>query len=103
MEDLYQADEHGWSLMQLQQHRDRASRRARDAGVPGMWTGSVVIVRPGYGSTMWLARVDAPVVYFEIVSRRVDRSARGNSRADRFGFGLRFLACASLHLEVVDA
>ena len=30
-------------------------------------------------------------------------SARGNSRADRFGFGLRFLACASLQLEVVDA
>ena len=43
------------------------------------------------------------VFYFEIVSRRLDRSARGNSRADRFGFGLRFLACASLQLEVVDA
>ena len=33
----------------------------------------------------------------------VFRVAMGNSRADRFGFGLRFLACASLQLEVVDA
>ena len=44
VEDLYQPDENGWSLMRLQQHRDRAAQRARDAGVPGMQVNSVVIV-----------------------------------------------------------
>ena len=44
VEDLYQPDENGWSLMRLQQHRDRAAQRARDAGVPGMQVNSIVIV-----------------------------------------------------------